>query len=104
MGRHVTKKPPKGVVIPVLKLILPVKVKNPAWTYENGDSVYEVGKGMISRPGGVPFYITAQVEVQILTVHFERNSMRVRYEWLDTVHVENMDATPFFKEFTISRP
>lgn len=104
MGRHVTKKPPKGVVIPVLKLMLPVKVTNPAWTRENGDQVYEYGKGMIKRPGGVPYYIIAQVEVQILTVHFERNSMRVRYMWRGEKHTENMDATPFFKEFTISKP
>lgn len=105
MGRHVTKKPPKGVVVPELKLILPVKVTNPAWTRENGARVYECGKGMVDRPGGgEPYYITAQVEVQILTVHFERNSMRVRYMWRGEKHTENMDATPFFKEFTISKP
>jgi len=53
-------------------------------------------------------YVEGMKEVEVLTIHFEKNTMRVRYKadfWGDGVrtHVDNIPADPFFEQYQINK-
>lgn len=60
--------------------------RNPEWTYGSE----------------APFYITKTIEVEVLTVHFEKGTMRVRF--LDVEgrkKTVDVDAAPFFEKYQV---
>lgn len=55
------------------------------------------------QPGGSPYYVDATIEFEVLTVHLEKNTMRVRSkeQWLGKWETYDVSAEPFFERYAI---
>jgi hypothetical protein len=46
-------------------------------------------------------HVYRDFEVEVLTVHFEKNTMRIRFRHGGRVETRDVDATPFFEKYRI---
>lgn len=49
------------------------------------------------------YYVDADLDVEVITVHLGRKSMRVRFKWLGKTMNRDVSAEPFFKKFQITQ-
>ena len=47
------------------------------------------------------YYLSADVEAEVLTVHFNKGTMRVRFKWNNTVDTRDIPNDEFFKHYKI---
>lgn len=73
-------------------LKLTFTVKNPNWVPVYGHD------GLANMD---EYHADLEFEVEVLTVHFERNSMRVRFTHMGKIETRDTDATPFFEKYKI---
>lgn len=81
-----------------LTLNLNLHVVNPDWFPVYG------GDGVGGRGNAInldDYNVYRDFEVEILTVHFEKNTMRIRFCHRDRIETRDVDATPFFKKYKI---
>lgn len=79
-------------MIPTLKLTL--RVRNPDWVAIFGSN--GMAMNMDEYDADIEFM------VEVLTVHFSTNTMRVRFTHMDKVKTLDVDATPFFERYSLS--
>jgi hypothetical protein len=72
---------------------LTITVKNPNWV-----PVYDAN-GITSNMD--EYHAVLEFDVEVLTVHFQRNSMRVRFTHMGKVETRDVDATPFFEKYKV---
>ena len=76
-----------------LTLKLTLTVRNPRWVPVYG------ADGKTTNMD--TYHDDLEFEVEVLTVHFERRTMRVRFNHMGKVETRDVDADPFFQKYKI---
>jgi hypothetical protein len=85
------------------KFRMVVQIINPEWTPDNGKQ-WDFDNGVYKNGGaGVEYYAFDEVECEVLSLHLNTHTMRVRYIDPTTKKIQTTDdsADVFFKNFKI---